>query len=386
MNVTPQLIEQIDFSEKFRGYDPDQVDDFLEQVGTTLASLQSQVESLSGRVEQAENEAATLRSQPAPVAPSQPAAMTDEEEAAQSTSTLMLAKRTADAAIGEARQEATRLLTDARTRAETQTSEAAAEADRLVQDAQSQREDMLRRAREDADREKVAQRDSLLEEIAGLDSRKLELASDIDRLEVRIGEYRGALEQVHGSIRAVLDDPAALRTKPALGVDLNAAPTSSAFYYTGSNPVVSAAESIPLTGAEHIAPAQPTTRDDDPVGPPVATAGPDAGTADPWAPGSWSEVSAAFEEPAEPVSTTLFEAPPVDSTGRDASPFDAQADDVFEPAQPPTEAIARTTADSDRYLRDLDDAVNRTAAGDQAMEAFFEADDGTETRRFGRRR
>jgi cell division initiation protein len=395
MNVTPQLIEQIDFSEKFRGYDPDQVDDFLEQVGATLAALHSKVESLSGRVEQAESEAATLRDQPAP-APAEvpPTALSDEEEAAQSTSTLMLAKRTADAAISEARQEATRLVADARTRAETQTTEATAEAERLIRDAQTQREDMLRRAREDADREKVAQRDALLEEIAGLDSRKNELVGDIDRLEGRIGEYRGALEQVHGSIRAVLDDPAALRTKPSLGIEANEAPTSSAFYYTGSNPVVSAAESIPLTGAEHIAPTQTAAgdveADDRQPGPPVAPvpAARDAGTADPWAPGSWSEVSAAFEEPAEPVSTTLFEAPQsvAATSSASSSPFDTPADDVFEPAQPPTEAIARTPADSDRYLRDLDDAVNRTASGDRAMDAFFEGDEGGETRRFGRRR
>jgi vacuolar-type H+-ATPase subunit H len=306
----------------------------------------------------------------------------------------MLAKRTADAAIGEARQEATRLVSDARTRAETQTTEATAEADRLIRDAQSQREDMLRRAREDADREKVAQRDALLEEIAGLDGRRNELVGDIGRLEGRIGEYRGALEQVHGSIRTVLDDPTALRTKPSLGIEANETPTSSAFYYTGSNPVVSAAESIPLTGAEHIAPGQTGAREAEAVdrqpSPPVAPvpAAGDAGTADPWAPGSWSEVSAAFEEPAEPVSTTLFEAPSdaVAPSSAASSPFDSPADDVFEPAQPPTEAIARTSTESDRYLRDLDDAVNRTASGDQAMEAFFEGDDGGETRRFGRRR
>jgi cell division initiation protein len=394
MNVTPQLIEQIDFSEKFRGYDPDQVDDFLEQVGSTLSSLQSQVDTLVGRVEKAESEAATLRAQP-PVAEVAPAALTDEEEVGQATSTLMLAKRTADAAIAEARQEATHLLTDARTRAETETTEAATEADRLIRDAQSQREEMLRRAREEADREKVSQRDQLLEEIAGLDRRKNELASDIGRLEERMGDYRAGLEQVHGAIRSVLDDPAALRTRPSLGVEVNEAPTSSAFYYTGSNPVVTAAESIPLTGVEHLAAGDPGADSPDRLEAAEAALGaqasaptPESGTSDPWAPGSWSEVSAAFEAEPEPVSSTLFEAPEADLIKRQpaSSPFDAAGDEVFEPAQVPTEAIARTNADSDRYLRDLDDAVNRTESGDRAMDAFFDGDEGNESRRFGRRR
>jgi DivIVA domain-containing protein len=382
MNVTPQLIEQIDFSEKFRGYDPDQVDDFLEQVGTTLAGMQGQVDTLSSRVERAEAEATTLRNAPAPVAEVPQSGMSDEEEVAHATSTLLLAKRTADAAIAEARQEANHLVADARSRAETQTTEASTEADRLIRDAETQREELLRRAHEEADREKVAQRDRLLDEIAGLDRRKGELASDIERLEERMGEYRAGLEQVHGAIRTVLDDPTSLRVKPSLGIEANEAPTSSAFYYTGSNPVVSAAESIPLTSAEHL-PAGPAA-DDRPSAASAPSPEGDAGTADPWAPGSWSEVSAAFDEP--PQSTTLFEAP-VETAARSASsPFDAHSDEVFEPAQPPTEAIARTDADPDRYMRELDDAVNRNDNSDQAMEAFFEGDEGGDVRRFGRRR
>ncbi len=355
MDVTPQLIEQIDFTEKFRGYDPDQVDDFLEQVGATLSGLQSQVENLSKRVERAESEAAALRSNP-PVAESPSGAMTDEEEVGQAANTLMLAKRTADAAIAEARQEASNLLADARSRAESQTADAAAEADRLVRDAQTQREEMLRRAREDADREKVAQRDRLLEEIGSLDRRKVELGADIEALEARIGEYRSGLTQVHGAIASVLDDPASLRLRPSLGIDTSQPPTSSAFYYTGSNPVVSAAESIPLATAQ---PVEHVGEEEVAVVPPPVPQPEASGTADPWAPGSWSEVSAAFDE---------------------------RAAEVFEPAPPPTEAISRTPTDADRYLRDLDEAVNRAGTDDRAMEAFFEGGEDGAGRRFGRRR
>src|SRR4051812_13724989 len=146
MDVTPQLIEQIDFSDKFRGYDQDEVDDFLERAGATIASLQAQIAELSARATRAEAEVVTLREQPAPVA--EPRVLSDEEDVEQATRTLVLAKRTAEAAISEARQEAAKLVSDARTRADAETTEATAEADRLIRDAHAQREELLRMARD----------------------------------------------------------------------------------------------------------------------------------------------------------------------------------------------------------------------------------------------
>lgn len=52
---------------------------------------------------------------------------------------------------------------------------------------------------------------------------------------------------------------------------------------------------------------------------------------------------------------------------------------VDEPTQ------AHTEVDGDRYLRDLDQAVN-TDADEDALKEFFEGDDPTDGRRFGRRR
>jgi DivIVA domain-containing protein len=235
MDVTPQLIEQIDFTDRRRGYDQDEVDDFLEKVGTTIASLQAQVAELSGRATRAEAEVVSLREQQQTAA-ARPQPMSDEDEVEQATRTLVLAKRTAEAAISEARQEAAKLISDARARAEAETTEATTEADRLVSEAHTQREELLRLAREEADSEKVAQRDRLAADIAGLERRRDDLSSDLGRLEARMEEYRASLAQVHGAIGQVLDDPDSLRAKPPL--DLadagdGAGSASSAFYYTG---------------------------------------------------------------------------------------------------------------------------------------------------------
>jgi DivIVA domain-containing protein len=390
MDVTPQLIEQIDFSDKFRGYDQDEVDDFLERVGATIASLQAQVAELSDRATRAEAEVASLREHP-PAA--EPRPLSDDEEVEQATRTLVLAKRTAEAAISEARQEAAKLVADARGRAEAETAEATAEADRLLRDAHTQREEFLRLAREEADSEAVAQRDRLQAEIATLEGRKGDLTGDVARLEQRMADYRQNLDGVRAAIQTILDDPDALRSGPEL--EMADGPTSSAFYYTGSNPVVSAAGATPLAEAKGDTASQPAVAE--PVGTDEVavvedTDARDAAPGDPWSPGSWSEVSAALEADADPIDATLFDDPPGASTG--PAGFDEVAGD-FRPADPGSEAVrshvdvpteAYTDLGNDRYLRDLDQAVNRTDSTDPAMSEFFEGSEGAGARRFGRRR
>lgn len=364
MDVTPQLIEQIDFSEKFRGYDPDQVDDFLEQVGATIATLQARVADLSERAERAEAEARTLREQPPPTAPH---VMTDEEEAEAAARTLLLAKRTADAAIAEARQEATTLLAEARATAEAETREAAAEAERLQREAHARREEMIQAAKAEAEAELSGERERLTGEIAELGRQRARLHDDVAALEERISQYRERLRGVHESIGAILDDPSSLHREPPL--DLADLPTaSSPFYVTGSNPVVSVADPVTeyRSGPERV-----DASDVSVVSHPERSGEPASAPApgDPWAPGSWSEVSASLA--VEDDQATPFDGPPEDPDA--PSPFD-QATGGFQPADT-----------SDRYLRDLDEAINQPA-DDEAMAAFFEAEDTTGQGRFGRRR
>ncbi len=389
-DVTPELIEEIDFSEKFRGYDPDQVDRFLERVGATLVVLQQRVEELSVRAQRAEAEVATLRERPPAPAPSPAPSLVDSDDAdvEQASRTLLLAKRTAEAAINEARDEAAALVAEARARAEAETNDATTEADRLIREAQAQREELLRVAREEADRETAHLREALLKEIGTLEGRKEGLLSDTAALESHVEHYRSRLEGVSAAIRSVLDDPDALSTPPH-GVDPS--PTSSAFYYTGSNPIVSSVETTTLASTEAV---EVVVVDDNSDIPPPEFVTPDeVAPADPWAPGSWSEVSAVLDE--RESDGKLFD----DGATGSESAFD----EVFEPApaaeesvssvQPTARTSARASVDqpteaydltSDRYLRDLDAAVNDDEP-DDAMNAFFEAEPQS-GRRFGRRR
>jgi len=365
MDVTPQLIEQIEFSEKFRGYDPDQVDDFLERVGASLSELLAEVDELTGRVQQAERDAAEARDRAAsapvaavvaaPASVPVAATMSDEEEIAHATRTLTLAQRTAEAAIAEARAEAAKMTEAAHSRAEAATRDATAEAERLLRDAHAQREELVRRAREDAEAEFGTQKTRFTEEIRVLDGQRTELSGHVSALEERISEYRAHLTGFVDQMRQVIDDPTTLAPLPPLGFDLSA-PVASPFYSTGAVPSVSIGnDPLATPSSERVSGDDVAVVDAVPV---------EAG--EPWGPGSWSELD--------------------ESEGQSA--FD------MEPTQTLTaqevDEIASATGQHDRYLSKLDAAVNPVSVAepesDDAMTAFFEGDDPGAGRRFGRRR
>ena len=121
MDVTPELIEQIDFTEKFRGYDQDQVDDFLERVGATISRLTTELNEAAERNHRLESQP-SVGAQPErapvakPVAEAAPRTevLDEQQQAQQATRTLVLAQRTADATVAEAREEADLLLSQAK--------------------------------------------------------------------------------------------------------------------------------------------------------------------------------------------------------------------------------------------------------------------------------
>lgn len=421
MDVTPQLIEQIDFSEKFRGYDPDQVDEFLERVGATIVELNNRLAAAETRATEAEASAAAAAAvrasdqlAPAPTAVAAPA-MSDEEEAAAATSTLMLAKRTADAAIADARAEAARHLTEVQERAERELADAQAEAARLVADATSHAEDLASRAVAEAEAEHGRRRDLIMVEITELESRRSGLIDGVTALERRSAEHRSSLEHMITLLRGVLDDPEAL-VEPDAGPD-GTAPVVEA---TASEVSAPAPAAEPATEPVDAAPADappppvsaepdesPAPADADDVAPSadVAEAAPatttvdeptmahpyvevddddvvtDAPTApaDTWGPGSWSEVAAVVDS-ADSSSTPTESDPPPPPSIFDSVPG----------ADSPVAAVdtgATQTQSRDRYLQDLDEAVNaEDGSHDEAMAAFFEGEEKPAPRRFGRRR
>lgn len=128
------LRDGVEFQVKLRGYDPAQVDDLLDRVAGGIELLQQQLRDALNRAARAEREAA------------------ESAEADQALRrTLVLAQRTADEAVADARETAARLEAEARDEAEKIVAGAHGEAKRVAAAAQrTLRDDLaaLERARD----------------------------------------------------------------------------------------------------------------------------------------------------------------------------------------------------------------------------------------------
>lgn len=198
---TPHLLTDVRFSVSRKGYDPDEVDNFLERVSGAVAQLQEKLRKATAAAEAAEARAADAGrnesrlhariaeleagTRSAPVVPIRETDLAAEAE--QSSTVLMMAQRTAEAAVSEARSNAAQLLSDAEREAAS----------------------ILAAARSRAD-----------EELQALDRLRRELAADNAALEAFMAEQRAQIASGLARIHAVLDDPAALRTgTPPVAMD-----------------------------------------------------------------------------------------------------------------------------------------------------------------------
>lgn len=130
---------------KFReGYDQDEVDEFLDEVVSTIYSLQMENQDLKEKLEAAERRVAELSNSdfsapeapaagpvvetPAPVAP----ALTGTQDAESATSMLALAQRVHDEYVRDGEEQSAKII-----------SEANAEREAIIADAQKQKDSLL---------------------------------------------------------------------------------------------------------------------------------------------------------------------------------------------------------------------------------------------------
>src|SRR5436309_4354906 len=93
MELTPQQLCEVEFSEQWRGYSRDQVDDFIERVAAAVNDLQTRLRTMTERAVRAEQRA-----------------QESVEADGAARRTLVLAQRTADATVAEAKETAARLV------------------------------------------------------------------------------------------------------------------------------------------------------------------------------------------------------------------------------------------------------------------------------------
>ena len=131
---------------KFReGYDQDEVDEFLDEVVSTIYSLQMENQDLKEKLEAAERRVAELSNSdftpaetPAPVAapavetPAPAAALTGPQDAESATSMLALAQRVHDEYVRDGEEQSAKII-----------AEANAQRDAIIADAQKQKDSLL---------------------------------------------------------------------------------------------------------------------------------------------------------------------------------------------------------------------------------------------------
>ena len=330
MDLTPQLLNDVAFHEAKKGYDTKEVDDFLERLAVALERKEAQlhearsrVESAEARIEDAERRAAAAL------------AKASETSDADDTlkRTLVLAQRTADAAIKEAEEQAARTLASA----QDQAARLLADAQEASSRARAEAETEARRAQEEA-------RARVLAELRELEAARDQIHGDVEALEHHLGAQRDRLQLSVRELQHLLDNPDALREAPLPVL---------------SDAVVPEVADAPAPAVE--APVR--------TAPLVATDPPDA-----WEPevADWSDEEPAAEGP--PPSAAY--AAPEEATG---------------PPTEPVDVLAERDADDDAYLAELRKAMTDESPlgpreeGDERPDLFDSGSDTGRTR-FGRRR
>lgn len=121
MDLSPKLLTDVQFREQWRGYNPDEVDEFLERVASGIQELQQRLNEAMDRASNAERRLLER---------------SDEDEIRR---TLVLAQRTAVASMEEARTEADRLVSETEARCRELLSDAEGQAARLDADIATRR-------------------------------------------------------------------------------------------------------------------------------------------------------------------------------------------------------------------------------------------------------
>ena len=185
MDVSPKTLREVEFREKLKGYHQDDVDEFLERVAAGIEILQERLRQATERAVRAEQKLGET---------------TEADDAMRRT--LVLAQRTADMAVDEARQQAQQIVASAQ-----------AQAQQIVAEA----DDAARRMAEEAQRD-------LWADIGRLETARDQLRADIAGLDQYLNAERARLHQAMvDMLRRVEGEMPAMSPPPAQhDIDLSA--------------------------------------------------------------------------------------------------------------------------------------------------------------------
>lgn len=191
MEMSPQRVRSAEFQTVRKGADPKEVKAFLDDVADELERAQNQSTAMEARARAAvarlQEVTEATAAAPAPVE-----ASADESETI--SRTLLLAQRTADNTVAEARSEATRIVRSANVEAATTLDSTREMAAQLIDEAHAE----ARRIRE-------TERLAIAGEVDALKARRDFLESDVEQLELFLAEQRNRLRDAATSIVDIVE-------------------------------------------------------------------------------------------------------------------------------------------------------------------------------------
>jgi DivIVA domain-containing protein len=204
MEMNPQQVRSAEFKTVRKGADPDEVRVFLDDVADELERAQNQSTAMEARAraavarlqeqsDGARSEAAALITEAA-TAPAHAPIEASADEADTISRTLLLAQRTADTAVSDARTEAARILQAA-------SDESAATLDSTREMSAL----LLAEAREEARGVGEAERIAIAGEVDSLMARRDFLESDVDHLETFLVDQRARVRDAATSLMEVAE-------------------------------------------------------------------------------------------------------------------------------------------------------------------------------------
>jgi DivIVA domain-containing protein len=187
MEMSPQRVRSAEFKTVRKGADPDEVRVFLNGVADELERAQNQSAAMEARARAAVARLQEVSDAGAAAAPASVDASVEEAETI--SRTLLLAQRTADTTVAEARGEAARIVRAANDEAAT-----------TLDSTREMAAQLLDEARVEARRVGEMERLALASDVDALKARRDFLESDVQQLELFLTDQRNRLREAATSI------------------------------------------------------------------------------------------------------------------------------------------------------------------------------------------
>jgi len=201
MELSPQAVATATFNTVRKGYDPEDVRGYLTRVATQLEATQQQAAAMEARARAAIAKMQEMAQAPAAGASSADPTPTgtspggaSDSEAATISRTLLLAQRTADTTVAEAKAEAEAITTGARADAAMTLDQARSSATAIIEEARSE-------ARRSKDDELAAAEGA----VQALLARRDFLLGDVEILEEHVGAQRERLRDAAAALQELVE-------------------------------------------------------------------------------------------------------------------------------------------------------------------------------------